>query len=107
MIHRQCLPSPAQQPHTCGGNLAPTHAPSTGGHFLFEQQATKFCAQIGTADRATSSRSRAGAAHKGIVRIAVICAKSLPPVFPKVNHVSHVDGSSSVGRTEDNTGAFA
>lgn len=32
MIPRQCLPSPAQQSHTCGGTLASNHAPSTGGH---------------------------------------------------------------------------
>lgn len=78
MIYRQCLPSPAQQPHTCGGNLAPTHAPSAGGHFLFEQQATKFCAQVRSGGQGFTSFSltTARAAQKGV---APDDAKSLSP----------------------------
>lgn len=100
-------PSPEQQPHTCGGNLASINAPSTGGHFLFEQP-SKFGAQIQSGDCGFASFP-AVPACVALIGAGRIAAKSRTPLcfpFPKINYVSHVDGSPSVGRTEVNTGAF-
>ena len=75
-----------------GGNLTPTIiAPSTGGHFLFEQP-SKFGAQIQSGGRGFASFPTVPArvALIGAYRIA---AKSLSPLcfpFVEVNHVAHV-----------------
>ena len=86
-LPRQCLHSPAQQSHTCGGNLAPSNAPSTGGHSLFlAEKPAKFGAQITSGDRGLLPYPvKARAAHGGHSRIT---AQSLAPLT-HVDHFTH------------------